>query len=136
MPHNEEYIFEKISLMMVNVKNGTMKVVNSYHQHLFQTQSLGFQHVKIVKNVTRSVHYRADVGGCDTCYTRFVSKKNDFSSKYRQMPLFYMVITWRNFMFTTFMVSFFIFTVTKWIFSKIHFSLSGKKLLYPCYLYI
>ena len=35
-----------------------------------------------------------------------------------------------NFIFTTFMVSFFIFTTTKLTFSKIHSSLNDKKLLY------
>ena len=38
-----------------------------------------------------------------------------------------------NYMFTTFMVSLFIFTTTKETFSKIHFSLSDKKLVCPCY---
>ena len=41
-----------------------------------------------------------------------------------------------NFMFTTFMVPLFIFTTAKMTFSKIYFSLSGKRLSYPCYLYI
>ena len=36
-------------------------------------------------------------------------------------------------MFTTFMVSLFIFTTTKKTFSKIHSSLSGKRFLCPCY---
>ena len=38
--------------------------------------------------------------------------------------------------FTTFMVLLFNFNITKETFSKIYSSLSGKKLLYPCYLYI
>ena len=39
-------------------------------------------------------------------------------------------------MFTTFMVLLFIFTTTKGTFSKIFSSLSGKRLLYICSLYI
>ena len=39
-------------------------------------------------------------------------------------------------MFTTFIVPLFIFTTTKETFSKISYSLSGKRLLCPCYIYI
>ena len=39
-------------------------------------------------------------------------------------------------MFTTFMVPLFIFIITNEIFSKMSSSLNGKRLLYPCYLYI
>ena len=41
-----------------------------------------------------------------------------------------------NFMFTIFKLQFFIFTITKETFSKVSSSLSDKRLLYLCYLYI
>ena len=41
-----------------------------------------------------------------------------------------------NLIFTTFLVLLFIFTTTKRTFSKISYSLSGKRLLYVRYLYI
>ena len=43
---------------------------------------------------------------------------------------------WKIFMFTTFLVPLFMFTSTKETFSKIFSSLSGKRLLYHCSLYI
>ena len=41
-----------------------------------------------------------------------------------------------NYMFTTIKIPLFIFTITNETFSKISSSLSGKRLLCPCYLYI
>ena len=48
----------------------------------------------------------------------------------------YLIYIWRIFIFTTFLVSLFLFTTIKETFSKLHFLLSGKKLLYHCSIYI
>ena len=73
-----------------------------------------------------------------SCYIKFFYS---FNFVYVNSKFFfyisYILFPFRgNFMFTTFMVPLFIFTTTKRTFSKIHSSLSGKRLLYTCSLYI